>query len=143
MPGGDTYDRDALLAMTPDVYLRDGLRDELGQPRARLKGLWATAVCTQLKEAQASPQEVAATFEAFKFALPKHRGSPTERFEATRREAFELVGAMYKTTNNQGLTDWIEACGAFVTDEADLDAFLVHFQAVVRQYDVIVKLTPR
>lgn len=137
MPGQD-YDREALLGLTPAAYLRDGFLDADGKPRHELTGIWATAACVQIEEEEASPQEVAATFEALRYALPLHRGSPAEKFRAAWREALETVAAMYDIRNNQGVVDWLEACGEFVQTEADIEAFVAHFQAVMRQYAVIV-----
>ncbi len=139
----DTFDRDTLLRMTPAEYLREGYLDAEGKPRHALVGIWATAVCTQLEAAEASPQEVAATFEAFRQALPLHKGEAKSRFHDTRMDAIETVASMYRLTNNEGLLEWFEACEAAIRSDGDIDAFVSHFQAIVRQYAVIVALKKR
>jgi hypothetical protein len=133
-------DRETLLKLTPDQYLRDGFLGPDGKPRGELRGLWASAVCTQLEKRKASPQEVCATFEAFRQELPLHEGTPQERFYRTRLDAQETVASMYNLTNNQGILEWLEACDEFINTEEDLAAFVEHFQAVMRQYSVIIKL---
>lgn len=134
------FDRDTLLKLTPSEYLRDGFLGEDGKPRHELKGLWATAVCTQLEKRKASPQEVCATYEAFRQALPLHGGTPKEHYYRTRLDAQETVAAMYEITNNQGILEWLEACEERIESEDDLAAFMDHFQAVMRQYAIIIKL---
>ena len=140
MPKKETWDRSELLALTPLEYLRDGFRDEGGLLRPELQGVFATAAATQLEEAAASPQEVAATLEALRQTLPLHWGRPRKRFSAACAEALETVAMMYATPNNRGIVIWLDQCGSAVKTEDDIRAFIGHFTAVVRQYGVITAL---
>ncbi len=134
----DEYDRDDLLALTPAVYLQHGYRDERGVPLPDLTGLYATAAATQLEAAEASPDEVEATFEAFRQALPLYEGAASERFAGAVGEGFEIVRMMmHGQDNNPGIARWLAACGAALQTEEDLQAFVEHFQAVARQYVLI------
>jgi len=136
----ESWDRSELLALTPLVYLRNGLRDEAGQLRPELQGVCATAAATQLEEAEASPQEVAATLEALRQVLPLHRGKPRKRLSAACAEALETVSMMYAKANNRGIVTWLDQCSTAVKTEDDINAFVDHFTAVVRQYGVISAL---
>ena len=136
----ESLDRSELLALTPLRYLGDGFRDETGQLRPELQGVFATAAATQLEEAEASPQELAATLEAFRQALPLHRAKPRKRFSAAVAEALETVAIMYSKPNNRGIVTWLELCATAVRTEDDIAAFVEHFTAVVRQYGVIIAL---
>jgi len=140
----EEYDRSALLALTPAVYLRRGYRDERGEPWPDLLGVYATAAATQFEAAEASPDEVSATFEAFRQSLPLYSGTPAERFAGAIGEALELVSMMMQgQANNAGITRWLAACGPAVLTEDDLQAFLEHFRNAMRQYVLIQALKRR
>lgn len=137
----EEYDRTALLALTPAVYLRRGYRDERGEPWPDLLGVYATAVATQFEAAEASPDEVSAMFEAFRQSLPLYSGTPAERFAGAVGEALELVSRMMQgQANNAGIARWLAACGQAVLTESDLQAFVEHFRTVMRQYILIQAL---
>jgi len=136
----ESWDRSELVALTPSRYLGDGFRDQAGELRPELQGLYATAAATQLEEAQAAPEEVAVTLEALRQALPLHRGKPRKRFAAACGEALETVSMMYARANNRGIVTWLDQCRAAVKTEADIAAFVEHFTAVARQYGVISAL---
>ena len=140
MPEKESWDRSELLALTPSQYLRDGFRDEAGLLRPELQGVFATAAATQLEEAEASPQEFAATLEAFRHALALHRAKARKRFSGACAEALETVAMMYAQTNNRGIVTWLDQCGTAIKTEDDIVAFIDHFVAVVRQYGVITAL---
>jgi len=140
LSGKESWDHSELLALAPSQYLRDGFRDEAGQLRPELRGVFATAAATQLEEAALSPQEVAATLEALRRALALHQGKPRKRFSAACTEALETVAMMYGEPNNRGIVIWLDQCRAAVKTDDDIRAFVDHFRAVVRQYGVITAL---
>ena len=76
-----------------------------------------TLVCVQLEEAEASPEEVAATLEALQQVLPLHRGRPRKRFATATAEALETVSMMYAQANNQGMVTWLDQCSSAVTHQ--------------------------
>lgn len=136
----ETWDRSALLALTPVKYLHNGFRDETGEIWPDLLGVFATAVATQLEAAEVSLQELAATLEAFRQVLPLYEGTSAEKFSAVGDEALETVSMMYRQPNNRGIVKWLEQCYSAVKTEEDITAFLKHFLAVVRQYSIIISL---
>jgi hypothetical protein len=133
-------DRAALLALTPSHYLAEGWCDPGGAPRPELRSIFATAASTQLEQAEASPEELAATFEALRQVLPLHRGSPHDRAVEAADEALITVSSLLDKKNNPGVAAWLTACADAVRTDPDLAAFTDHAQAVVRQYAVITAL---
>jgi hypothetical protein len=133
-------DRAALLALTPDKYLAAGYCDPAGKPRPELRSTYATAASTQLEQTETSPQELAATFEALKQVLPLHQGTPHERATGAADEALLTASSLLDKENNPGIVAWLAAAADAVRSDADLDAFVDHVQAVVRQYAVIAAL---
>lgn len=129
-----------LLSMTPKVYLKDGFRDRDGRTRTALVSTSATAVATQMEAAEVSPQELSATLEALRQALPWHKGPVATAFPEAVEEALDLVSSMYGKDNNPGIVNWLDECTSFVVQPADIEDFLSHFMAVVRQYGAIVAL---
>ncbi len=136
------YSRSDLLALTPEHYLADGYRNAAGTIRPELTGEYATAAATQLLDAEASPQEVSLTAEAIRQILPLHMASSRDRLVASLEEALALVARTLQKGNNEGLVNWLIGCAAAVGRQADLDAFLVHLQAVERQYAIVAALQP-
>jgi len=129
--------REELLARTPDQYLADGFRDADGQVRRALLAGDAIAAATQLAAAEASPQEVAFTYEAIRALLPLHEGDARARLDATLAEALATVARMIRQPNNEGLITWARTCAGFVRGDGDIEAFLAHMQAVLRLHALI------
>lgn len=127
--------RETLLALTPDVYLRSGFRED-GRIRARLTGDYATAAAVQLEEAEVAPQELSFLFEAIKQALPLHHGDAAPRLRGALQEAYETAREIIGQTNNPGLVKWVDACAAHVVSTTDVDDFIIHLQATLRQHAV-------
>ena len=136
------YSRDELLALTPKRYLKDGFVDGKGKPRSELQTGYATAAATQLLAGELSPQELAFTYEALRQTLPLQEGPVPKRIRGAVEEALEVVRGMIRQPNNPGLTKWINESAAMVKGTADLDAFLTHLLAVLRQYSVLVASQP-
>lgn len=135
------YDRKTLLALTPEKYLSGGFRDEHGKPRPELRSVFATAAATQLEQAEVSPGELGATFEALKMVLPLHEESPAEvRAARACEEALMTVASMHDQDTNPGVAAWLNACAAAVKSEDDIPVLVDHVQAVVRQYALIVSM---
>ena len=134
--------REALLALTPERYLANGYVGLSGQPRPELLTDDAMAAATQLGEAEVAPQELAYLAEALRQVLPLHEGSPHELIDEALEEALEAVGRMIRQDNNEGLVTWAKACAACVWRAADIEALLLHIDAVLRVYAVIVTLPP-
>jgi hypothetical protein len=131
------YTRDELLQLTAARYLASGFADRRGKPLEALQTTFATASATQFLAAELSPQELAFTYEALKQTLPLHAGSPPARSKAAVDEALEIVRAMIRQPNHPRLEQWLRECSQAVKKEADLEALLGHFMAVLRQYTVI------
>jgi hypothetical protein len=129
--------RAELLARTPDQYLADGFLDADGQARRALLSGDATAAATQLAAAEASPQELAFTYEAIRALLPLHAGDARARLDAALAEALATVARMIRQPNNEGLITWARTCAGFVRGDADIAAFLAHMQAVLRLHALI------
>ena len=110
--------------------------------RPELRDAEAVAVTTQMTAAQLSPQEMAFTWEAIRAWLPRQQGVAPERLATALAAAFATVAGMIRQSNNQGLIDWCRACAAFVTTEADIEAFVEHMRAVLRLYALIAALPP-
>ena len=132
------YSRTELLALTPARYLKDGFFDGKGKPKPGLQGIYATAAATQLLAAELAPQELGFTCEALKQTLALQSGPAPQRIRAALEEALETVRGMIRQPNNPGLKKWINECAALVKTPADIEAFLLHCLAVLRQYNVIV-----
>lgn len=132
-----------LLARTPDRYLADGFVDGSGAIRPDLLGVDATAAGVQLLAADAAPQELGFTLGALTLLTAQHeRGSAPQRLSSALGEALATVARAIQQPNNAGLVQWLDACRARVATEADLQAFLKHFEAVNRQYGLLVALQP-
>ena len=131
------YTRDELLELSASRYLSGGFVDRRGKPLAALQTTFATAAATQFLAAQLSPQELSFTYEALTQSLPLHAEAPPVRLAGATQEALEVVRAMIRQPNNPRLEQWLGECAAAVRTGADLDAFLDHFMAVLRQYTVI------
>ena len=132
-----------LLARTPDRYLRGGYLDAAGAVRPGLLADDATAAATQLLAADASPQELAYTLEAVRQSLPLHGAAgPEARLRAALDEALAVVAGAIRQPNNPGLARWIGACAAAVRTGADLDAFLAHVEAALRQHALLAAMLP-
>lgn len=127
-----------LLSATPGEYLKDGWMDAKGQTRADLLGLKAFAIASQLQQAYVSSQELALTQEALKQVLALDEGDIETRFPDAVSEALDLVGGITNTAPNPRLANWLKACIPFVKTEADLQAFLQHLQAVMRQHVTLI-----
>lgn len=131
------YTREELLELSASRYLSNGFIDRHGKSPAALQTTFATATATQFLQAQLSPQELAFTFEALKQVLPLHAGAPAARLRDAIAEALEVVRAMVKQPNNARLKQWLGECSTCVKTEAELEVFLGHYMAVLRQYTVI------
>lgn len=131
-----------LLARRPGEYLKGGLLDAAGKLRPELVGLDAFAVATQFVTAGASPDEVAATYEALRQVLAQQpAGDAARRFATSVQGALDLVRRLLGITNNIAVAGWLRACRPFVQTDADIAAFLEHFQAVVRQHGALVAVS--
>jgi hypothetical protein len=137
------YSREELLDLSASRYLAKGFVDQRGKPLPELQTTFATAAATQLRAAELSPQELAFTYEALKQALPLYTDAPSARIQSAIGEALEVVRAMVKQPNNARLVQWLSECSAAVKSETDLDAFVEHVMAVLRQYTVIVASASR
>ena len=129
--------REALLALTPDVYLADGYLDGVGAPRMALRTEWANAAATQMAENAVAVQELAFTYEAFRTILPQTLGTAPERARMAMDDACAVVARFIGQDNNEGLVVWLEDCVAAVQRDEDLDALLQHVLAVLRLYSLI------
>ena len=129
--------REALLALTPDIYLADGYLDATGAPRLELRTDWANAAATQMADDQVAVQELAFTYEALRTILPQTRGTAAERAQAAMDDACAVVARLIGQDNNEGLVVWLEDCVAAVRQDGDLDAMLQHMLAVLRLYSLI------
>jgi hypothetical protein len=129
---------DQLLAREPAQYFKDGLVDTSGKLRPELAGLDAFAVATQLLEGDASPDEVAATYEALRQLLAEATGDPGRAFAAAVQDALTLVSRLLGVRNNIVLAGWLRECRPYIKTAADMAAFLQFFEAVIRQYTSLV-----
>jgi hypothetical protein len=137
------YKREELLELSASRYLSEGFVDKRGKPFAELQTTFATAAATQFLDAQLSPQELAYTYEALKQVLTLHAGTPSAQILGAIAEALEVVRAMVKQPNNARLKQWLAECAAAVKTDKDINAFLEHYMAVLRQYTVIVASVSR
>ena len=145
MSGTDmqTRTRADLLARTPDRYLRDGFLDAGGAVRPGLLTDDATAAAAQLLASHASPQELAYTLEAVRQLLPLYGGAdPGARLRAALDEALAVLAGAIGQPGNPGLARWIGACAAAVRTGMDLDAFLAHVEAALRQHTLLAAMLP-
>jgi hypothetical protein len=137
------YTRDELLALTPSRYLAAGYLDRSGVALPELQGSFATAAATQLIRGELAPQELTFTYEALRETLPLHKGPLPKRLVSALDEALDVVRGLIRQPNNPGLKKWMHECAAHVKTAADLDAFLGHLLAVLRQYTVIAAARSR
>ena len=133
--------RKELLQLTPDVYLADGFHGADGAPRPELTDRCATAAANQLLAAQVSPPEFGFVVEGIRAILPlRDEADPAARAREAVREATEVVVRMIKQPVNERMRLWLYTCAEAVADEADLAAFQLHLDAVMRQYGAMVAL---
>jgi hypothetical protein len=134
--------REELLALKPAEFLLLGYRDMWARPRPEFTSVYATAVAYQLEAAQAAPQELAATLEAFRQVLPWHKSSAPvpERMAEAAEEALSVVERLYGKPNHPGIVDWVDRCVSAVQSAEEIPIFLSHLAATVRQYAVIASL---
>jgi len=136
------YTRAELLALTPAKYLANGLLGPDGKPRRELRGEYATAASTQFKEAELAPQELAFTYEALRQLVQMQGVATGDAFRDAVEDALGAVQGMIKQANNEGLANWLQESAAAIGGPADIDAFLAHMLAVLKQYAVIASFSP-
>ena len=134
--------RDDMLALTPDIYLRDGFRGPDGALRPDLLTQDALAAALQLREADLAPQEFSMTVAALRQVLPLHGGTAPARITSVLDETFAVVGRMIRQENNEGLVSWCRACAKSVQQPADIESWHMHVEAVLRQYIALASLPP-
>ncbi len=135
------FDREQLLALTPDRYLAEGWLDGSGAPRPELTSDYATAAATQLLAGGLAPQELGFTVAALDQVLPLNdAGAPARRLGDSLEEAIGAVGRMIGQNNNESLVEWLISCAATVRTRADLDAFMAHLHALLRLYSVLASV---
>lgn len=127
----------ALVA--PSAYLAAGWRDSAGALRGDLAGLHAFGPALVFQRAEVAPQELAVTLEAIQQILPDTKGTPQDRLATAIEAALETAQAILGIDNSPAVTDWLIACAGFVNTDADLDAFLAHATAVLRQYTALAR----
>jgi hypothetical protein len=131
------YSREELLEPGAARHLAQGYTDAQGKPMAELQTTFATATATQFFASQLAPQELTFTFEALRQVLPMYTDTPSAQIQGAVGEALETVRAMVNQPNNTRLVQWLGESSAAVKNETDVNAFLDHFMAVLRQYTVI------
>lgn len=132
---------DDLRKLRPQVYLQaGGCLDEAGQPRQDLAGDFATAACLAYEDGQTSPQELSVVYEAIRQCLEMadQDSTPSERFQQTVNEAFELTTGMLRKEVNPAIAAWVREWIPFVDSEAAIEAFLQHLNSVSQQYSLII-----
>jgi hypothetical protein len=133
-----------MLALKPAQYLAGGFLESGGEPRAELQAEFATAAATQLLQAEASPQELGFTVEAFRQVLPMHDGKPPplQALDALL-EALTVVARLIRQPNNEGIVTWARDCAAQVRQSGDLPALVMHMEAVLKIYALLASLPQR
>lgn len=134
----DDLNSAAMLSLRPSAYLKKGFFASPGKLQPELTGTAAFAVAQQLERAEASPDELVATYEALKQILAAAPTPSPEKFAAAIDQALSLVEGMLKITNNLMIEGWLRECVPFVKSGADIAGFLEHFQAVTRQYAALI-----
>ncbi len=132
--------REDLLDLTPDIYLEGGFLLPDGAIRPELLSGVAVAAATQLSCDEASPQELAFTYEAIRALLPMQAGEAGLRLRAAVGEALAAVARMIRQPNNEGVVSWCQTCAAHVHHEAEIPAFLEHMQVVMRYLALLAAL---
>ena len=122
----------------PDEYLAEGWRGADGALRKPLTGLAAFGVALRLQRGEVPPDWPGAVLEALRQFLPETEGPVEERLALGLEEALNLVESMVDQASPDELDDWLAECAAHVQSDADLQSFLEHFQAVVRQYAALI-----
>ncbi len=137
----DEVTREALLALTPDVYLAQGFLAPDNEPWPELQGEWATAAATRLLLAEAAPQELGLTVEAYRQVLPMHddEAAPEQATEALA-EALPVVAQLIGQTNNEGIVTWARGCAAQVRQDGDIAALVLHMESTLKQYALLASL---
>ncbi|MDB5038956.1 MAG: hypothetical protein JWQ35_2484 [Bacteriovoracaceae bacterium] len=135
----NSLDPNQLHKLKPADYLAKGFFISPKKIQPELTGTYAFAAATQFERAEASPDELAATFEALKQILPTRGDSDAaKKFGGAIQEALALVERMLKISNNIAIEGWLRQCANFVKTPEDIDAFLQHFQAVLLQYTALI-----
>lgn len=93
-----------------------------------------------LIEAEASPQELAFTYEALRILLPRHTGGAQARAVAALAEALGTVARMIRQPNNEGIEAWCRAAVIAIRTEADIEAWLDRIQATLRVHALLANL---
>lgn len=142
MPLNHDLTRAEMLELTPLEYLKAGYRGAGGKIRPELLSTYATAACTQLEATKTSPQELSTTRESLRQILPWHKEPvpATQRMAEALEEALSTTASLLGKKNNPGIVKWTTQCAGAVRTTEDIDAFLAHFAAVVRQYAVIIRV---
>lgn len=136
-----SYTREDLLELTPDVYLADGWLAADGTMRRELTGTLAIATCTRFLVAELSPQEFALTAEAVRQILALETGSAAERARKATAEALVLIANSIRQPNNEVKARWFLQCADAVHSWPELEAYLAHILAVERQYNLVASLS--
>ena len=131
-----------LLALTPLEYLKAGYRGANGQIRPELLSTCGTAASTQLAATGTSPQELSTTRESLRQVLPWHKEPmpAAQRLAEALEEALSTAASLLGKKNNPGIVKWTAECAGAARTADDIDFFMAHFTAVVRQYAVIIRM---
>jgi hypothetical protein len=127
---------------TPEIYLADGFTGPDGHVRPELVGYDSFAAASQFFAAEVPAQELAATHEALRQEIAPLASPKVAHLEDAVDEALDIVERMLGIENSEAIETWLITCAAYIRNDADLDAFLAHFQAVVRQYSALTAITP-
>jgi hypothetical protein len=131
--------RDDYLAMTPAVYLAAGFRDDAGNPRPELTGIWATAGATQLEPLTSN--EVATTLLGLSQTLPLHdKGTPSERYRDAVAEAQELTIGVLNKAPSPELRRWLTAFIPYVRTDQDLQDLCAHLAVTACQHSLFAAM---
>ena len=133
----ETLSREDLLALTPQVYLRQGFRDHGGAPRKELLGLWALAAAEQLKDAGLVPGDLDPAVAAVAKVALEHARAPREKLDA---EA--LLTALDTARPSAPVRSLLKGCVGALRDRQDLRPMVEHLGAALRTLALLCAAPP-
>jgi hypothetical protein len=125
---------------SPLVYMSRGWRlSPLDQIRPDLLGVQALRVALMFRIAEVSPQELTMTAVALEHALSESGETSEKKFIELIDSSLAMVSATRQRENHAVLVKWLQDFQPFIRTTDELECFLSHLLAVLKQDRVLLQ----
>ena len=119
-------DRQALLSLTPQVYLSRGYRKPDGAAWKELTTTWSLAAAEQLRASGITPKQLDAVLG------PVARQALASRGDALQSAQGALMGHLGDPGLNEGVRDFLQNCIFALRSPEDLEPLAEHLASVLQ-----------